>query len=190
VSKTVINDGKNKKTDIDDIFDTSEGLTERDYQDIEDIKDIKRTLLSFINIDVLIEEIKHLIDDNVYINFKNERSKKFIDKRRPIFNIKIDSDLVKKSKEYKKSSFSNEEDEVKYYSNIVFNELTRHITEFIRSAINDDDEIKDYIYSKQLFGELDETDRKQLNDIAIISMMFAAKYSKDDKSTVAYELLI
>lgn len=182
---------KNKK------FDTSEVLTEDDYREIEDIKEIRKRLLAYINIEVLIEKIREIIDESDYVSFKNERSKKFIDKRRPIFYITIDKSKIFKSDEYKHSkTFSSADKEASYYSNIVYKEVINKTTTFINDSLknskdNETEELKEYIMSTSLFkDDLPKDDESFYSRMSILSMMFGMRLENDNKNNIALEMLI
>ena len=134
-------------------LDTSEMLSEQDYKDMQDIRDIKRRVLSFVDVAILVDYITGLIEKSPYLTFKNERSRKYIDKRRPIFYVKIDGDMVLNSKEYsiRNKKFSSQNEEVKFYSNVVFMEVITHVTRYITECLKCNPDLENYIADKDIF---------------------------------------
>jgi len=174
-------------------LDTSEMLSEQDYKDMQDIRDIKRRVLSFVDVAILVDYITGLIEKSPYLTFKNERSKKYIDKRRPIFYVKIDREAAVNSKEYsvRNKKFTSKDEEVKYYSNIVFMEVITHVTRYITESLKCNPELEDYIAEKDIFKNVGIENRKTiLNNTAVLSTMFGIRFSQDDSTVITLEMLI
>ena len=178
----------------DNIIDTSEVLTEEDYTEIEDIKEIRKRLISYINIDVLIDTIRDIVDKSEFVDFKNNRSKKFIDKKRPVFYLKINKSCFKSEKYKSKQEFRTEEKEASYYTNIIYSEIIVKITEFINTTIKEDKdnkELKEFIKSTSLFKDLPpKEDEDFYNRLSVISMMFGIRLAIEDKSIITMEMLL
>jgi len=174
-------------------LDTSEMLSEQDYKDMQDMRDIKRRVLAYIDRTILIEHITGLIDNSPYLTFKNERSKKYIDKKRPIFYVKIDRESAMNSKEYqvRNKNFTSKNEEVKYFSNIVFMEVITHVTRYITECLKSNPDLEDYIASKDVFKDIGKENRKTILDqTAVLSTMFGIRFSEDDSTIITLEMLI
>ena len=174
-------------------LDTSEMLSEQDYKDMQDMRDIKRKVLTYIDLPILIDYITELIEKSPYLTFKNERSKKYIDKRRPIFYVKLDRDVAVNSEAYKvrNKNFTSKNEEIKYYSNIVFMEVITNVTRYITECLKSNPDLENYIASKDVFKNIDKENRKNiLNHTAVLSTMFGIRFSQDDSSVITLEMLI
>jgi len=174
-------------------LDTSEMLSEQDYKDMQDMRDIKRRVLAYIDAKILCEHIIDLIDKSPYLNFKNERSKKYIDKRRPIFYLKADREAAMNSKEYsvRNKKFSSQNEEVKYFSNVIFMEVITHVTRYITECLKANPELEDYIASKDVFKDVSKDNRKiMLDNAAVLSTMFGMRFSQEDSTIITLEMLI
>jgi len=174
-------------------LDTSEMLSEKDYKDMQDIRDIKRRVLSYIDLPILIDYITGLIEKSPYLTFKNERSKKYIDKKRPIFYVKIDRDSVVNSEEYKvrNKNFTSQNEEVKYFSNVIFMEVITHTTRYINECLKSNPDLEDYIASKDVFKDIGKENRKAISSsTAVLSTMFGIRFSQDDSTVITLEMLI
>jgi len=174
-------------------LDTSEMLSEQDYRDMQDIRDIKKRVLTYIDLPVLIEQITEIIESSPFLNFKNERSKKYIDKKRPIFYLKVDRDLAMKSDKYKfrNAKFSSQNEEVKYFSNIIFMEIITNVTRYITECLKCNPDLEDYIANKDVFKDVGRENRKNiLNNTAVLSTMFGIRFSQDDSTIITLEMLI
>jgi len=174
-------------------LDTSEMLTEQDYKDLQDIRDIKKCVLSYINLPILIEYITNLIEKSPYLNFKNERSRKYIDKRRPIFYIKLNKDDIINFKEYafRNKKFSSQNDEVKYYSNVIFMEIITHVTRYINECLKCNPDLENYIAEKDIFKNIEKENRKSiLNNTSVLSTMFGLRFAQEDSTIITLEMLI
>lgn len=172
-------------------IDTADVLTEQDYNDIRDIEDIKKRVLSYIEIPTLIEKISEFINNSEFIEFKNERSKKFIDKRRPIFYISIDRDKAYNSEKYKvEKIFNSQEEEAKYFTNIIGQEIVELTTTYINDCLKADPELDSYVMSKDIFKNCTKEERYILNGTGIFSTMFGIRLSSDDYSNAIVEMVI
>lgn len=175
------------------ILDSSDLLTEQDYSDMKDIQDIKKHVFSYIDMPVLVDYISGLIENSPFMTFKNERSKKFIDKRRPIFYIKIDREKTIESKEYNRynSKFSSQEEEVKFFSNVIFMEIISNVTRYITESLKQNPELETYIAEKDIFKDIKKENRKAIADqTAVLSTMFGIRFSQDDSTVITLEMLI
>jgi len=174
-------------------LDTSEMLSEQDYKDMQDMRDIKRRVLAYIDKGILIDHIVELIEKSPYLTFKNERSKKYIDRKRPIFYVKVDRESVMKSKEYqvRNKNFSSKNEEVKYLSNVIFMEVITHVTRYITECLKCNPDLEDYIANKDVFKSIGKENRKTiLNQTVVLSTMFGIRFSEDDSTIITLEMLI
>jgi len=177
----------------DEILDSSELLTEQDYNDMREIQDIKQRVLSYINLPILVDHIVGLIEKSHFIDFKNERSKKFIDKRRPIFYLKVDKEKTMNSKEYndRNVKFSSKNEEVKFFSNVIFMEIITYVTRYISESLKQNPELENYIAEKDIFKDINKESRKALaSKVAVLSTMFGIRFSEEDSSIITLEMLI
>ena len=176
-----------------DNFDTSDVLTEEDYKTLENILRLKKKIFQCIDMDNFIKKATEIIDNSPLVSFKNERVKKFIDKKRPNFIIVVDKDKAMKEKGVK--SFSDEEIECKFYSSIIYDEVISKITEIIKGALDDigKDE-KDKIFKDiTLFKKEDENNKELINNfkqLAVISSLYGMRLDKENKNNVVVEMLI
>jgi hypothetical protein len=183
------------KMNNEENFDTADVLNDKDYQEINEIKEIRKRILSYINIDVFIDTCRNIIEESHYVNFKNERSKKFINNKRPVFYLHIDKDVMK-SKEYNKKKFKSNDEEIKYFSDVLYSEIIVKITSFINNSIKEDNddsnELKEYISSTSLFEGLPskEDDASFYDRLSIISAMYGIRLDKDDASNITLEILL
>lgn len=173
-------------------LDTSEILTEQDYKDMRDIQDIKKRVMSYVDIPILIDYITSLIDKSPYLTFKNDRSRKYIDKRRPIFYIKVEKDRAMESNEYStRNRFTSQNEEIKYLSNIVFMEVITHVTRYITESLKNNPDLEDYVASKDIFKDVRKENRKIIADhTAVLSTMFGIRFSQEDSTIITLEMLI
>jgi len=174
-------------------LDTSEMLSEKDYKDMQDIRDIKRRVFSYIDLPILIDYITELIEKSPYLTFKNERSRKYIDKRRPIFYVKVDREATVNSEEYKvrNKNFTNQNEEVRYFSNVIFMEVITHTTRYINKCLKSNPDLEDYIASKDVFKDIEKENRKSISDsVAVLSTMFGIRFSQEDSTIITLEMLI
>ena len=175
-----------------EVFDTSEVLTEEDYKLIENIKNIKRNLFSFINMETFINAVVKIVEDSELVDFKNERAKKYIDKKRPVFLLTVNRE--KAMSKLKKKSFGSEEDEAKFFSNIIFDEVISNITTYLKQSIDDlSKEDKDKIFDVNLFEE-ENYEQNMLSDsinkLSVISTLYGMRLENSNKHNIILELLI
>jgi isoleucyl-tRNA synthetase len=182
-------------------FDTSDVLTDEDYQQMSEIKEIRKRLLSYINIETLIEKIRDFIDESEYLDFKSKRSKKFIDTKRPVFYILIDKDKSLESEKYKpkRNKFKSADEEASYYTNIVYGEIITKVTEYINNTIRDSKdkegaELKEFMKESSLFDDLEFEDERDVENfykrVGIISMMFGVRLNKENNADIIVEMLL
>jgi len=176
-----------------DFLDSSEILTEQDYSDLRDIQDIKKQVLSYIDMSILVNYISKLIDDSPFLSFKNERSKKYIDKRRPIFYIKVDKEKTLASKVYndRNVKFNSQDDEVKFFFNVVYMEVISNVTSYITASLKQNPDLENYIAEKDIFKDIKKENRKTIADqTAVLSTMFGVRFSQDDSTVITLEMLL
>lgn len=174
-------------------FDTSEVLTDEDYALINNIKTIKRNLFSFINMDLFVSNVSEIIDNSELVSFKNERAKKYIDKKRPIFLLTVDRE--KSMKENNITKFNSEEEEARFFSNIIQDEVITKITDILKQSIDDiKKEDSDKIFNVNIFDSDDKTTNNMLNStinkLSVISTLYGIRLEKNSKNNVVLELLL
>jgi len=172
-------------------FDTSEVLTDEDYKLIENIKTLKRNLFSFIKMETFIEAVVKIVDESELVSFKNERVKKFIDKKRPVFILTVDRD--KAINKFGKK-FNGEEDEAKFFSGIIFDEVISNVTTYLKQSIDDlSKEDKDKIFDVNLFDEENYENNmlsESINRLSVISTLYGLRLENNAKHNIILELLI
>lgn len=179
--------------DYKDKFDTSEVLTEEDYKTINNIIQLKKKIFQCIDMDNFIKRAVEIIDKSELVSFKNERVKKFIDKRRPNFILIVDKDKAMKQEQI--TSFSDEEAECKFYSDIIYNEVISKVTEIIKSALDDlnKDEAEQIYKEYPIFKDEDKGNKDLMNgfkQMAIISSLYGMRLDKENKNNIVVEMLI
>lgn len=122
-------------------FDTSEMLNDDDLTLITNIEAAKKHILSYFKVDSLVAKIKGLVKESTILDFTNARTEKFIDQRKPVFIVKIDH--VAAEKLYPRTAFSEEDDEIRYLSQVVYNEVVYHFSSFLIEAIKGDENLKE-----------------------------------------------
>ena len=177
---------------INHIIDTSEIFSEQDLKDIKDIESIKKALSAYLDTKEIVKEMIRIISENEYVNFKNERAKKFIDYRKPSFNVVVDLAAVKASDKYGKSfkRFSNEKDEVNFYSTILNEELMTAITDFIYTSVKVNKSLFDTIVSKEIFKDYENDEEGLKSILSIITTIFGVRFTQNDKSNAIIEMML
>lgn len=165
--------------------DTSNIMTEDDYKLMQEIKNIKRQLFSFIDMKVLINKIIEIVEESELVSFKNERSKKFIDTKRPLFHLTID--IEKSMVKYKKTKFKSENDEASFYSSVLFDEVINKISLFIKTSLDSPEAEK--ILDKRLFKDTNDEDIKLLNKLSVLSTLYGIRLESINKNNVTLEIL-
>lgn len=137
-------------TEEKNIFDSVERNNE--YKEIIKLSKIKKTLMSCIDMELVIEEAKKIIDKSKNFSFRSDRAKRFIDPKDPTFILK--SSLLsddKKSKEnlqkLKGKELSDLTDKITHAVNV---EVASKITEFITKSALDEEKFN------ELFKDLPE----------------------------------
>lgn len=175
------------------ITDTSDVMTEHDYILVGNIKKLKKQLLQYIQVPILIEFIKDRISNSKYINFKNERSAKFINLQKPVFNILVNREAIRNDPQLK-SGFINAckktNGELSYFSNLVFDEIIAPTTKFINDSIKNDPELEDYIESSDIFRDCSQEERDLIRNSSIVSTLFGLRFLESDHSTIIVEMLL
>lgn len=180
-----------KPQKFEKITDTSSILTEQDLKEIDAIESIKKALFSYIDKEKLLKRIIDIIDESEFIDFKNARSRKFIDLKRPSFNLILNKEKILNDKKYNPTnieSFSNEKEEIEFLSNIVYSEIINKVTDYINDNIHKNKDFEDYILDKEIFKdyELDKDGLKAL--LRIITTIFAMRFGKDHKENLILEM--
>jgi hypothetical protein len=155
-------------------IDTSTMLDDEDIELIENIQEIKRHFMSFFKNEGLVGKLKEIIKDSSILDFSNSRTEKFIDVKRPVFIMKVDFD--KSIKEYPpKKQFETENDYMNYISNIVYEEVIKHFTKFLRDALTNNEEIANYLETNKIFNEFKNKEDLSNFESIIISSIFGMR---------------
>jgi len=177
----------------DEYIDSVDLMTNDDLKNLSDIREVKQRVLSYINIEVLVEEFLHIIDKSKYIDLRSERSRKFIDKKRPVFNLKIDLEKAKKDDYFKDKNYHSsmrQDEEQHFATNIIHYDLISKINGYIMSCLKQNPKLIDYIASKDIFKDCNKEERDFLNNVSLISNIFAIRFSEQDSRIVTIEMLI
>lgn len=163
-------------------IDTSKMLSNKDFKDLNTIKNIKKRIMDAMDKQIFLESLIDIVDSCPFIDFKNERSKKYINPEKPILNLTIKLD---KEKEYKSI-----EEELNYKSKLVHDNITFRIIRMITDSINTNENISEYVYSTELFNNLDEEEKNNLTHFGIFSTMFGIRFDNSNRNNVVVEMLI
>lgn len=97
---------------------------------------IKKTLMSCMDMEKFIEKTKEIVDSSEHFRFKNDRSKKFIDHKNPVFLLSctlLDDVKVK----------DNKPDEVDKWSDkitpLIRDELVHQFSDYVTECVSDKD---------------------------------------------------
>jgi hypothetical protein len=178
---------------IEEYTDTMDIMTDSDLKNLSDIKDIKQRVLAYINVEVLIEEILDIIENSEFVSLRSKRAKKFIDKKRPIFNLLIDIEGAKKSDLFKDKSNirgMRQDDEQHFATTVIHRELIVKINSYIMSCLKQNPKLIDYITSKDIFKDCNTEERNFLNNVSLISNIFAIRFSEQTTTIATIEMLI
>lgn len=170
--------------------DTSMFLNENDLILMNEIQAIKNHVFNVIDKKKIVEVLVDIVDDSEIVNFKNERSKKFIDHERPILNLVIDK--TKMEDVYGEFKPKNEEKESSYYQNVLYGEVISIFSNFINASIKGTEKQKDYLNKHQnIFNKLIEniTEEELMKAVTMFTTIFGIRLNNDDKSNVLLELL-
>jgi len=168
-------------------FDTSDILTEEEFKTLNELHKITRTIFYYIDRNLLLERIRAIVDECPFINFKNDRSRKFMDKNHPVMNLIVDKNFLY-SENLLPTSFANEEAENSFYSNLVFDNIIRRINDFINDCIHNNANIQEFLNGRELFTDLE--DKNLLTNTHIFSSIFAIRMDPKDKNIVTVEMMI
>lgn len=172
-------------------MDTTELLTDQDLQDLEDYVSVKKRLYSYLDLNKLIKNIKKIINDSELVSFKNERSEKFIDVKKPIFYLKIDIKKAIDCKDYlrKDDKFESLNSKVKYCSNIIYREVLCNITENIFDEIHKNPELESYILSKNIFKDYKDDEISLKMMMNVLTTTYGMRFDQNDPSNLVMQLL-
>ena len=121
-----------------------------DKQDLENLQKLikyKNDLTTSIGIDNFIKKVSEIIDQSEYLSFKREQSRKFINRDRPIFILKVNDELNKK---YSTMNYNDPKvadkitDEI---TEMIKDSITSKVSEFIMDHIKNDEKLNKYFNS-------------------------------------------
>lgn len=146
------------------------------YEDMTKLNSIKRTLKSCIDMDVLIDKMKKIIDESEEFSFRSERAKKFINKNDPTFILSCS--LLDKFKGL------NPKDLSKLDTNKV-SKLTDDITKLVNDKItsNVSNFINECVLDKEKFDSLFKNIPEEFSDI-LLTRIYIIRVSIVDNSVV------
>lgn len=157
--------------------DTTSYLTEDDIQNINSIMNGKRKLMSYFNNKFMAEAIRDLIKKSKYLKFVSERQAKFIDEKRPTFNLIIDIENFIKETNYK-INIRTDESMSSAFQACLNSEVYTPFSKILYDKIKNDNENKD------VFKELPE-----IYDILLISNIFSIRISLNENRVVLEYLI-
>lgn len=176
------------------ITDTSEVLTNRDLILLRSVKELKKQILAYIEVPILVQRIKEIINRSNIIYFKNERAEKYIKNSRPVFNVLINKDAIRLSPKYADQfakAIRTKQAEMSLYTNVIFDEVISEVTKFINDSISNDPTLEDYIESMDIFRQCTQEEREYLkNSTHVVSTLFGIRFSDNDPSSVLIEMVI
>lgn len=157
--------------------DTTSYLSEDDIQNINNIMNGRRKLMSYFNNKFMAEAIRDLIKKSKYLKFVSERQAKFIDEKRPTFNLIIDIENFIKETNYK-INIRTDESMSSAFQACLNNEVYTPFSKILYDKIKNDNENKD------VFKELPE-----IYDILLISNIFSIRISLNENRVVLEYLI-
>jgi len=157
---------------------SDELLNEEDYEILDKVIQIKKHIMSYYSKEKIVDKIKEIIINSEVVNFRNERSSKFISTKRPVFTLKVDK---KKSYDiYDGGDFFNNKEEVDYFNNIIYHEVINNVSTFLIESYNDiDDNILDGISPEKIKVAT-----------GLLSSICGTRVNNDDKSLITLEFLL
>jgi hypothetical protein len=163
------------------LVDSSKMLSNQDYKDLNAIKNIKKRIMDAMDKKIFIESIIDIVDSCDFIDFRNERSRKYINGDKPVLNLTI--------KLENEDKYDSLEKEIKYKSKLVHDNITFKIIRLITDSINTNDKISEYVYSTELFKITDEEEKKNLSNFGIFSTMFGLRFDRNNPNNVVVEMI-
>lgn len=116
---------------------------EEDLKQLLDVMAIRSNLMAYIGIENLINEIKDVIDNSETFEFRSLNAKKFIDKNKPTFVIKVNPNKI----EYFLNKYKDKDIEkyINEISSLVGNEIISESSKIINKFIDGNDELVDLL---------------------------------------------
>lgn len=112
---------------------------EEDLKQLLDVMAIRSNLMAYIGIENLINEIKDVIDNSETFEFRSLNARKFIDKNKPTFVIKVTPSKI----EYFLNKYKDKDIEkyINEISSLVGNEIISESSKIINKFIDGNDEL-------------------------------------------------
>ena len=167
-------------------IDTSDMLNDEDYKLMKEVKEIKRHILSYLDVNILVDKIRSLIEESEVVNFRNARSAKFIDARRPIYAIIIDKDKAM-DKYPVKGGFTSEENEAQYWGQVVQDEVIDPFVTFLIQSIKGDESIQEFLNGRDLFVGISK--ENVANTAGMLSSIFGMRMEPENKNIISLEFM-
>ena len=116
---------------------------EEDLKQLLDVMAIRSNRMAYIGIENLINEIKDVIDNSETFEFRSLNAKKFIDKNKPTFVIKVNPNKI----EYFLNKYKDKDIEkyINEISSLVGNEIISESSKIINKFIDGNDELVDLL---------------------------------------------
>jgi len=165
------------------IIDSSDLLSEDDEKLLEGFIRIKRTIMSFFKIEGIVAKLKELIIDSEIFNFTSKRAEKFIDLKKPVFTMIIDRE---KALEKFPSEFSNEESEINWLTNCLYQEIILVFSSFLVDSVTKNDDLNESL--QEIFKEEIPNELIELST-SILSSIFGIRFDLE-KNLIHLEYII
>lgn len=122
-------------------------MTEDNLQQMLRLMEIKNNLMNYIGIDNFIEEFKSVIDNSKSFEFLDSNSKKFIDKRRPEFKVRLKDTNHPDVYTVKSKQHSEYDKFVDSVTLVIAREITGETSNLLEKYITNNEELKKEIDS-------------------------------------------
>lgn len=109
---------------------------EKDVRDLQLLMRIKNNIMNYVDVENTIDIIRDVIKKSENFNFRSQQAEKFIDPKKPVFVIKLDSNELKAENQNSfKGSDEDYQNHIKNYEDEVAEKLDREVLSHIGSAI-------------------------------------------------------
>lgn len=155
---------------------------EKDVRDLQLLMRIRNNIMNYVDVENTIDIISKVINDSENFSFRSKQAEKFIDPKKPVFVIKLDSnDLQFKNKQSIQEG--NRDQHIQQYENDVAEKLDKEVLSHIGSAIFES--IKEDTELDRLMKEND----LKMNDL-MVTNIYVYKLSDPYTNTINLSLFI
>lgn len=134
-----------------ELFDSYEAMSQEEKEELILIQKIRQNIKYFVGPENIVSKLVSLIDDSEHFKFINERNRKYISKKKPLFIIVLkpesikDVDLLYLKQPNKDDFFINNRTNVKYNNDIewiqskVYQEIIRPYSDYLMEYLTDNE---------------------------------------------------